>query len=55
MNCPICGSKTTGKVGVDQYYCWDCCVEYKNHNDEITVYEVDEEGTLIAYGSRDIQ
>lgn len=53
MNCPVCGSKTTGKVGVDQYFCWDCCVEYKKHKDDVSVYEVDEDGTLSAYGVQD--
>jgi len=53
MNCPVCGSKATGKVGVEQYYCWDCCVEYRKHNDEINVYEVAEDGTLMNYAGHE--
>lgn len=55
MNCPACGSKATGKVGVDQFYCWDCCVEFKNTNDKISVYEVEEDGSLVAYGTQEIE
>jgi len=51
MKCPVCGSRTVGKVGVDQYYCWDCCVEYKIDKNELSVYEVAEDGTLMVYGS----
>lgn len=51
MNCPICGSRATGKVGVDQYYCWDCCVEYKQDNNGTEIYEVAEDGSLVALGN----
>ena len=53
MNCPVCGSKATGRVGVDQFYCWDCCVEYRKHNDEVNVFEVAEDGTLMAFGGQE--
>lgn len=53
MKCPVCGSKATGKVGVDQYYCWDCCVEYKMQNDEVSIYEVAEDGSLMIYGTNE--
>ena len=48
MQCPICRSKVTGKVGADQYYCWDCCVEYRLSQEGISIYKVAEDGTLIA-------
>lgn len=52
MYCPVCGGKFTGKIGVDQFYCWDCCVEYrKNNNNEVQIYEVAEDGSLVAYDS----
>jgi len=47
MNCPACGSKATGKIGVDQYYCWDCFVEF---NSDGELFEVAEDGSLVAYG-----
>ena len=53
MNCPACGSKATGRVGVDQYYCWDCCVEYKMRKNEVNIYEVAEDGTLMVIGDQD--
>lgn len=55
MNCPVCGSRSTGKVGVDQYYCWDCCVEYKqDSNRGMEIYTVDEDGTLVSFCENDI-
>lgn len=54
MNCPACGSKSIGKVGVDQFYCWDCCVEFRTSRDKVSVYEVDEEGTLIACENQEL-
>ncbi len=53
MNCPACGSKATGKVGVDQYYCWDCCVEYSMKRNEVNIFEVAEDGTLMVLGAQD--
>jgi len=48
MYCPSCGSKATGKIGVDQFYCWDCFMEF---NQEGEIFEVAEDGSLVAYGS----
>ncbi|MBS4031542.1 MAG: hypothetical protein KGZ63_08995 [Clostridiales bacterium] len=49
MNCPICSSIDTGKVGTGQYYCWNCFVEFCVRSpDEFTAYYVDEEGTLVS-------
>jgi len=49
MNCPVCGGRATGKVGADQYYCWDCCVEYRINREGVQVYEVGEDGSLAAF------
>lgn len=49
MQCPSCGGKATGKVGVDQYYCWDCCVEYRLNKEGVQIYEVAEDGSLVAF------
>ena len=48
MACPVCGSREVGKVGARQYYCHDCCVEYVVRPDEILIYQVNADGTLIA-------
>lgn len=53
MNCPLCGSRSIGKIGVDQYYCWDCCVEYKQDKKGMEIYEVAEDGSLLALGNTD--
>jgi transposase-like protein len=44
--CPVCGSRATGRVGIDQYYCWDCCVEWTEEGQGRRIYAVDEEGEL---------
>lgn len=49
LRCPICGGKATGKVGVDQYYCWDCCIEYRINKEGVQIYEVAEDGSLVAF------
>lgn len=49
MNCPVCGGKATGKVGIDQYYCWDCCVEYRMNKEGVDVFEVAEDGSLVSF------
>ncbi|MCR3923146.1 MAG: hypothetical protein NUK65_11640 [Firmicutes bacterium] len=49
MNCPVCNSIDIGKVGTDQYYCWNCLVEFTlSGTDGFTAYYVDEEGTLVS-------
>ncbi|MBM7855020.1 hypothetical protein JOC37_001402 [Desulfohalotomaculum tongense] len=49
MNCPVCGGKATGKIGVEQYYCWDCCLEYRKSKEGVQIFEVDEDGSLVAF------
>lgn len=49
MNCPLCNSIDTGKVGTDQYYCWNCLIEFTTKGPSgFTAYYVDEEGTLVS-------
>ncbi|NLZ92549.1 MAG: hypothetical protein GX922_00825 [Firmicutes bacterium] len=49
MKCPLCNSVDTGKVGTNQYYCWNCLLEFTMDGpNEFTAYYVDEEGTLIS-------
>ncbi len=47
--CPVCGQRGIGKVGADQYYCWDCCIEFMVRNQELRVYQVEVDGTLTLY------
>ncbi|SFE27685.1 hypothetical protein [Alteribacillus iranensis] len=46
MNCPYCQSKTTGKIGTEHYYCWECFVEWTYEGEKITLYQVEEDGSL---------
>ncbi|MDS1030023.1 hypothetical protein RDV78_05880 [Bacillota bacterium LX-D] len=43
MLCPLCGSREVGKIGPDQFYCWNCCVEYDDRNQ---VFELAEDGSI---------
>ncbi|MBP2634157.1 MAG: hypothetical protein H6Q72_64 [Firmicutes bacterium] len=47
--CPLCGQRGIGKVGADQYYCWDCCMEFMVRNQELKMYQVEVDGTLTLY------
>ncbi|MDA8236184.1 MAG: hypothetical protein M0Z31_15580 [Clostridia bacterium] len=49
MVCPVCGGKATGKVGIEQFYCWDCCVEFRKTPEQVQVYDVAEDGSLVAW------
>lgn len=50
LECPICGGRATGKIGAEQYYCWDCCVEYRLNKNGFQIYELDEDGGLVSLG-----
>lgn len=47
--CPLCNSRAIGKVGNNQFYCWDCFIEFSVNNAEITIYEVEDDGSLTPY------
>ncbi|AGA69912.1 hypothetical protein Desdi_2488 [Desulfitobacterium dichloroeliminans LMG P-21439] len=49
MNCPVCSGRAIGKVGVGQFYCWDCCVEFTSAMDKVVVYDLAEDGSLVAW------
>ncbi|GAA0483154.1 hypothetical protein GCM10008986_05180 [Salinibacillus aidingensis] len=46
MNCPNCQGQNLGKIGHNQFYCWNCFIELSLDNDRIKVHEVEEDGTL---------
>lgn len=46
MRCPNCNSKDIGKIGSHQYYCWGCFIELTVNGDKMSVYQVEEDGTL---------
>lgn len=46
LQCPNCRSKNIGKIGVNQYYCWECFIELSISNGMIYTHQVEEDGTL---------
>ncbi|NMA70290.1 MAG: hypothetical protein GX958_12885 [Desulfitobacterium sp.] len=49
MNCPVCNCRAIGKVGVGQFYCWECCVEFTTNEDKTVIYDLAEDGSLLAW------
>lgn len=51
IRCPVCGGLQVGRVGSDQYYCWNCFLEFNFRKGTLNLYEVAEDGTLVAMES----
>jgi hypothetical protein len=46
MRCPNCSSKDIGKIGSQQFYCWNCFVEMSVTGNELTIHQVESDGSL---------
>jgi hypothetical protein len=46
MRCPNCNSKDIGKIGSHQFYCWGCFIELTVNGEKMSVFQVEEDGTL---------
>ena len=46
IKCPNCQSKDVGKIGVNQFYCWNCFIEMTITGDLISTHQVEEDGSL---------
>jgi Topoisomerase DNA binding C4 zinc finger len=46
MKCPTCNGNAVGKIGVEQFYCWNCFVEFSTLKEEVQIYQVAEDGSL---------
>ncbi|ASF39998.1 hypothetical protein CEH05_12965 [Halobacillus halophilus] len=46
MKCPNCKSKNLGKIGNEQYYCWNCCLELAIENGKMNINQIEEDGSL---------
>ncbi|MBT2694152.1 hypothetical protein [Bacillus sp. ISL-55] len=46
LSCPNCKSKDIGKIGINQYYCWNCFIELSLNKGLIHTHQVEEDGTL---------
>lgn len=38
-----------GKVGINQFYCWNCFVEFSISSDKVKVFELAEDGSLLSF------
>jgi hypothetical protein len=48
LKCPVCGGNQVGMVANDQYYCWHCYLEFNYAAGRLHLYEIAEDGSLIA-------
>lgn len=46
MHCPNCRSKDIGKIGTQQYYCWNCFIEITMLGNEWNLHQVEVDGSL---------
>ena len=46
MKCPNCQCKDLGKIGINQYYCWNCFIELTLGESIIYTHQVEEDGSL---------
>jgi hypothetical protein len=46
MHCPNCKSKNLGKIGTNQFYCWDCFIELSLIQGRLSLSQVEEDGSL---------
>lgn len=46
MECPNCKRKDLGKIGSQQYYCWNCFIEIAVVNEEVEIHQIESDGSL---------
>lgn len=51
----MCNSRVLGKVGVEQYYCWDCCIEFALNKKGVELFEVLDDGSLKAIADFEVE
>lgn len=47
MTCPKCKSRAVGKIGHNQYYCWDCNIEFVPTDTGVRMYRLEPDGTAM--------
>ena len=47
MICPKCKSRAIGKIGQNQYYCWDCSIEFVPTQGGVRMYRLEPDGTAM--------
>lgn len=48
IKCPVCKGLQIGRVGTDQYYCWNCFLEFNFNRGNTNIFSVAEDGTLVS-------
>ncbi|SMB95620.1 hypothetical protein SAMN00017405_0448 [Desulfonispora thiosulfatigenes DSM 11270] len=48
VNCPICTGKSIGKLANNQYFCWECYIEFNNTGNQTQVFDIAEDGSLVS-------
>ena len=46
MRCPNCHGRNIGKIGPQQFYCWTCFIEMAIIDNELTIHQVEADGSL---------
>ncbi|MGI8316049.1 hypothetical protein [Halobacillus mangrovi] len=46
MRCPNCQNKNLGKIGTEQYYCWNCFIELSIEDGKMNINQIEEDGSL---------
>ncbi|MFA9557156.1 hypothetical protein ACERII_07630 [Evansella sp. AB-rgal1] len=46
MRCPNCKGKDIGKIGTNQYYCWNCFIELSISGGRFCLHQVEVDGSL---------
>lgn len=46
MRCPNCNGRDIGKIGSQNYYCWTCFIEMTVIDNELTVHQIETDGSL---------
>lgn len=46
MVCPNCNKKDIGKIGPNQYYCWNCFIELSIWKGKMHADQIEIDGTL---------
>ena len=56
MRCPLCRSADTGKVGTNQYYCWQCLMEFRiGPQQSQHMFYVEADGSLIPVSLKQVE
>lgn len=50
-SCPACGGRRMGKVGLDQYFCWDCHVQFSSGTQRRRVWQIADDGSLVPHAA----